>query len=182
MKSLVLNDEEVQGLLSGQKTHHCFPIQPQPTLAGEGDLYHWDKAKVGLFFLLPYWEAKGTSPLLPHAPYKLGDQFWVKEAWTEVPRVCYRADGRDSTECRCAYLASGWGTASTMPKWASRLTLTVRAVTVARVQALGDIAPHTIMGKDIEASWNKQHRKSPWATNPWVWVVQIDKQKGEIYR
>lgn len=82
------------------------------------------------FLMLP-----GNRDLLPYAP---GDRLYVREAcaigWCgENPsHVWYRADGEDK------HPEDKWHPSIHMPRWASRLTLTVTEVRVQRLQEISE--------------------------------------------
>lgn len=143
------------------------------------------------------------SPLtwvrLPYAP---GDRLWVREAWAKVGdeqddiHACpdmripayYRADMVDPERQR-------WRPSIHMPRWASRLTLTVTDVRVQRLQdiTLGDICAEGLArsiydfrpvqrGFDAwQALWDSLNAaRAPWAANPWVCALTFTVQRGKI--
>jgi hypothetical protein len=138
-------------------------------------------------------------------PYgQIGDRLWVKEnalpdfpkafsyydwTWAEVPEeyrspeyVLYRADGRHEDVKMHPSIF--------MPRWASRITLEIVNVRVERLQEISErdaylegiplvisnednyITPQSRY-KDLWESINA--KKYPWASNPWVWVVEFKK-------
>jgi hypothetical protein len=70
---------------------------------------------------------------------KPGDRLWVRETWQQ-PALCevqYRAT--DTTRIGHWHPACGpWRPSNQMPRWASRLTLTVTGVKVERLQAISE--------------------------------------------
>jgi hypothetical protein len=130
-----------------------------------------------------------------------GDRLWVREAHALLPRTAYRAsigtgtidqrehptDGYTAALFREGFDRSGsqrWRPSIHMPRWASRLTLTVTDVRVQRVQeiTLGDICAEGLArsiydftpvqrGLDAFAElWDSLNaaRGYSWDANPWV--------------
>lgn len=73
-----------------------------------------------------------------------------------------------------------------MPRWASRLTLEVVSVRVERLQEItpGDILAEAVIPKMLpyehaidewRRTWDiiNSKRGYPWASNPWVWVIEF---------
>lgn len=111
-----------------------------------------------------------------------GDRLWVKETHrgSLAEGYVYRAD---SPEVQ----ASQWKPSIFMPRWASRLTLTVTSV---RPERLRDISEKDAVAEGVQRSmrpglapiaassvffelWDSINGKRPgcaWADNPWVWV------------
>jgi len=123
------------------------------------------------------------------APFR-GCQGERKITW----RAVYRADGEATHP---EYGPIVWRPSIHMPRWASRLTLEVKAVRVERLQEiseadavaegiedLGDgvgkiereksVAYSTIHGLYVEL-WNSINAKRGygWEANPWVWVIEF---------
>lgn len=125
------------------------------------------------------WQAPATrTGWMAHIGYAPGDRLWVREAWrtltslngmtgTEIAKACTDA-GYTRPWSPLVYEADGQRTGSGMewgrekpgryrhgrfmPRWASRLTLTVAAVRVQRLQAIGEsdaIAEGIIVGKPM---------------------------------
>lgn len=73
------------------------------------------------------------------APYRIGDRLWARETW-QVPALCdpqYRAT--DTVRVGHWNPESGpWRSPIHMPRWASRLTLTVSEVRVQRLQEISE--------------------------------------------
>lgn len=131
----------------------------------------------------------------PHAP---GDRLWVKETFRQSPgSVCvhYRADLDEVS-------GGPWRSPLYMPRWASRLTLEVTAVRVERLQDIseddaiaegvdgyvngeGSVSRYRLLiepgywhphfyRQGFENAWDDINgKRAPWASNPWVWVVNF---------
>ena len=71
-----------------------------------------------------------------------------------------------------------WRSPRFMPRWASRISLDVRAI---RCEQLQDISPDDSLAEGVsgwtkgtafERLWDEINgKRAPWASNPWVWVV-----------
>jgi hypothetical protein len=125
----------------------------------------------------------GDQGALGRCPFGIvGDQLWVRETWAKAGEVGdeieYRADNHDPA-------AAKWRPSIFMPRWASRLTLEVVGV---RVERLQDISDADAMAEGIQHlyEWAAFPRRTfqnlwdsinaeraPWASNPWVWVVEF---------
>ena len=138
------------------------------------------------------------APML--CPYAPGDRLYVREAHKLIDRHCdYRADWPEENQ-----RFFNWRPSIHMPRWASRLTLTVTDVLVQRLQdisaadsiaegvecetcaAMGQSACH---GRGCFASidayrtlWNSLHGPAAWDANPWCVAVSFTVQHGNIDR
>lgn len=162
-KPIPFSGPMVRALLDGRKTQtrRVVKLRGHRTLSefGPSDTngYHWhfrDSEK--------RWHDYRHDDLLKRLPYQSGDRLWVREAWRTAdayddlpPRdlsgestVWYESDGK----------IQAWGWTETgqsgryrharfMPRWASRLTLTVTDV---RVQRLQDISEGDAIAEGIE--------------------------------
>lgn len=136
-------------------------------------------------------------------PYAHGDRLWVREAFrgdrgydTTPPRqwsrwpVHYEADGKRDTR-------EGMGADGRlrspihMPRWASRITLTVTDVRVQRLQEISgaDAVEEGVQEKGdyldmprmaFRALWNSLHGPDAWDANPWVVAVSFTVRHGNI--
>jgi hypothetical protein len=151
-------------------------------------------------------------PFLPYAP---GDRLWVREAWRTwisadelPPRHLIPHDGRplwyeaDPFELRTGLDVGRYRHARFMPRWASRLTLTVTHV---RVQRLQDISAADSIAEGVECPtceamnvsacnrrgcfasieayrnlWNSLYGPDAWSENPWVAAISFTVQRGNI--
>ena len=130
-------------------------------------------------------------------PYGVaGDRLWVRETFVPVEtddgvKVAYRASCIDdvftyagaSGATVCTRIAR-WKSPLFLPRAWSRLTL---EVTGSRLERLADISESDAILEGCSGSsgdargeyreiWNALNEKRhPWATNPWVWVVDFVK-------
>lgn len=133
------------------------------------------------------------EPRIGLLPYATGDLLWGREVWTLdgcADGCAYRADGEPP-----AHLAHvRWRSPVTMPKWASRWTLTVGEVRVCRVQdvtsamaiACGFFAHANSMTIDCDTRdprddfarrWDADHGPGSWAANPWCVSAAVETRK-----
>jgi len=187
----------VRALLDGRKTQTRRILKPQPRLMSDKGLSY-----IGI-------DGKGYSPRIC-----VGDRLYVREHWrtigsldTIAPRdlhrfapVLYNAD-----EERPVW-AGKHRQAMHMPRWASRLTLTVTDVRVERLQAIseedadaecfggnypGDVLPevfpgdreqygHLTMAQCYGRLWDHINGPGAWDANPWVVAYTFTVQRGNI--
>lgn len=135
--------------------------------------------------------------------YAVGDRLWVRETWTLSQFGCavYRADARDQRGDRWVSIQSGDPRHEVlsrpsihMPRWASRLTLTITDVRVQRLQdiseedAVAEGCDPYMAGEGIiapprhgdeyqyrpnyrlgfEVLWNSIYGRTAWNRHPWV--------------
>ena len=152
-----------------------------------------------------FTEADGSRGfVMPYAP---GDTLYGREAWAHVPRTAYAmSDGveqrLDATDPDMAAVykagwercAPRWRSPVTMPRWASRWTLTVGEVAVIRgwdvteaeaeeagflCEILGDqgrASSTTALGVFCD-QFNTDH-PGAWGRNPWCISASVETRKG----
>lgn len=133
-----------------------------------------------------------------HCPYgQPGDRLWVRETFrvegcgdpactncdlNGCEHAVYRAD----CDHECNHdKSTKWKPSIFMPRWASRITLEVKAVRVERLQEItekdalaegahpGGFASRRAV-PFFQQLWDTINgKKHPWASNPWVWVVSF---------
>ena len=138
----------------------------------------------------------GMKQIFRTCPYgQPGDRLWVRETFavppgsTEQAEAVYRAsfDPGDVT----------WTPSIHMPRWASRITLTITDV---RVQRLQDISEDEAVAEGIDEAippmndhgpanaprwrfarlWNSINGVGAWDTNPWVWAITFERLDGTL--
>ena len=224
-KPIIFSAPMVCGLLDGRKTQTRRVLKPWPGMqAGWLTMETLHSAPSGYLCEVngrlgvqmqhplagtqqPYGEVDAMSPLgwvrLPYAP---GDRLYVREAFcprlgypAAIAKPHYRADD-DKPEWRGL-----WKPSIHMPRWASRLTLTVTEV---RVQRLQEITGRDIISEGVRCEgchnvgtgnysacrdggcfagrndfrdlWNSMHGPDAWDANPWVVALTFTVQHGNI--
>tara|TARA_R100001086_G_scaffold223680_1_gene141486 strand:- start:20829 stop:21485 length:657 start_codon:yes stop_codon:yes gene_type:complete len=198
----------VRAILEGRKSQTRRVLKPQPTMAFCHAFRSDEWSKPGEYLVygdaVPFPSKWGRYTRLEdgtlgvdewNTPIRVGDRLWVREAWKSdviyndmPPRdmsgdevVIYQADGFEETWGWPNYSAPGRPRASMhMPRWASRLTLTVTDVRVQRLQEISEKdAKAEGYENEIYASWASswfrnlwddlnEVRGYGWDTNPWV--------------
>ena len=136
------------------------------------------------------WNDFSTPDLIARAPYPVGSEIWVRETWngTQGEGVAYRA-----TEPHMD--GEPWRPSIFMPRAASRITLTVTAV---RVQRLQDISKEDAKAEGIlddgaayldyissdyhfswavssyQSLWESINGPGSWDANPFVWAYTFE--------
>jgi len=203
-KPIIFSAPMVRALLESRKTMTRRVLWPQPV---EGAQFQGIDRDGKALFTVGCIYGKQS---LPYAP---GDRLWVREAcatWgcgpekPDVPYpVAYAADDPEWSAIKAdAREAGGWKIRSPihMPRWASRLTLTVTEV---RVQRLQDISEADAKAEGIGAFeyafavdkrrpqgarftdafadlWNSLHGPDAWDANQWVAALTFTVQRGNI--
>ena len=185
-KPIIFSTAMVQAILGGRKTQTrrviktddwpemCDPVQNTITPT-------------------EWWFTDGMAPLGPfRCPYgKPGDALWVRETWQECAecgRVNWRAGANDHGHAcqHCDEQLGKWRPSIFMPRWASRITLTVTGIRVERVQDISEADAQAegvsawIYVPEFKMLWDAINAKRghSWASNPWVWVVEFEVKNG----
>lgn len=191
-RPILMSGPMVRALLEGRKTQTRRIVKPQPHEdcgAIEVGRYHptvvdrhgdeQPGAEIfGAYSLDGDWGAK--------CPYGApGDRLWVREAWIEYDKTGYVVDptqGRFVYRADCApgtFASDGiwwkWKSSIHMPRWASRLTLTLTDVRVERVQDISEAeaeAEGFASRSDFLDTFYELNKKAP---NPmmlnWAWAL-----------
>mgnify|MGYP003442140420 CR=1 FL=1 len=209
-RPIIFSGPMVQALLAGRKSQTRRVLKPQPDFRGGVGDYH-DAEEWG-------WEDEdgyhvSVLDICPNG-FRVGDRLWVREAFigpyayevNEYPprdwgnkAIWFPADGPVPEK----HAGQFWHRARPsihMPRWASRLTLTVTDV---RVQRLQDISEADAVAEGCDAVlaltikrpngahpgnprecycdlWNSLHGPGAWDANPWVVAVTFTVQRGNI--
>lgn len=189
MTPILFNTEMVKAILDGRKTQTRRVVKDLPDDFPNGVGCDVVTRKVGDFWCIP------TSAGYKKSPYGgIGDTLWVRETFLIKPdgKPFYRADDIAANGWNNYGETITWKPSIFMPRWASRITLKVTAVRVERVQDISNDDAHAEgISKDrpngwISCSsyrdlfrqlWNSINAKRgySWESNPWVWVVEFEK-------
>lgn len=144
----------IRALLDGRKTQTRRVVIPQPSFEqfhewcgktlydGETRMWCWCDL---VLYDRDMWDIPNDGDrtiLSAHAPYRAGDELWVREAWATLHgnghRTVYRADGEEQRrgwDDRKPPPMT-WQSALSMPREHSRITLRVTSVRVEKVQEI----------------------------------------------
>lgn len=192
-RPIIFSGPMVQAILSGAKIQTRRVIKPQPPEGGG------IAANSGAW---AYIDCNGEILGRLRCPYEADMTLWVRETWrvngnkhdyARATRddVFYRADEPWNAD-------AGWRPSIFMPRWASRISLEITGV---RVERLGDIGASDAVAEGVELShyyceeptaerdgihrcnpvarfaelWDSINGKRgyPWASSPWVWVIEF---------
>jgi len=213
-RPIIFSAPMVRALLDGRKTQTRVILKPQP-----GGIEQRPLGFVGSPARFVFTEVHPGGANWTHyakIPYAPGDRLWVREncaTWGDHEAI-YRAD--DAVEYGLAVSDGKFGAkwkarpSIHMPRWASRLTLTVTGV---RVQRLQDISEADAVAEGIQRLigskgpnyftreisgkwsgsfnaptaaevysdlWNSLHGPGAWGANPWVVALTFDVVRGNI--
>lgn len=223
-KPILFSGPMVRALIAGTKTQTrrgiVMPKRRGHTEFGKSDTpgYDWQFRDKG-----PRWHDVEHDRLLELLQHKAGDRLWVKETWRPFSielspwdiEVLYHADGERRIVKDGEFGENDWTmpkaakrgnvTPLFMPRWASRLTLTVTDVRVERLQeiseadALAEGVKPWPLGADLEMPgfcsipadrvpaktlycylWEHINGPGSWEANPWVAAYTFTVQMGNI--
>ncbi len=205
-RPILFSGDMVNAILAGKKTMTRRVVKPQPTRVSYPGGTFADGSS-------GFVNENGRSIICPYG--KPGDILWVKETWANCQPIlntpgrngeigdgfaAYRADGYDTIQelkdhFRLNYgyeiVVNGdcWRPSIFMPRWASRISLTVTEVRVERLQDITEEDALRNGGWDYrKCPYHKAPEKSfwdsiygkvdySWQSNPWVWVVGFEKME-----
>lgn len=203
---IIFSGPMVRALLDGRKTQTrrlaWGKSRPMPKAMPRGNLK----------MSIPGFKVNGGtySPASPWQKVKPGDRLWVRENWRAEARFDFTPPNRIATSAPIYYEAGGGGEEAIpecagnqrpsihMPRWASRLTLSVEAVKVERLQDISERdaireglinkADHTFpiwtagegFGEHVEFPrdafrelWESLHGADSWTANPEVCALSF---------
>lgn len=196
-KPIIFSAPMIRALLDGRKTQTRRVLKPQPLA---------DMSLVGIYapkLTAVFGYEAPDSDLKVRLRFMPRDRVWVKEKYAIVPSTAYRmSEGvkqtvNPSDSDMAAVYAAGWERSKPswkspmfMPKWASRITLTVTDV---RVQRLYEISSADVRAEGVEWGiadyrdryhdlWDKLNAKKGygWDTLPWVAAYSFEVIKANI--
>lgn len=204
----------IRALMNGQKTQTRRILKTQPQLTSDGLI------ECGS----PLYSQRPDSIkrlIKNHVRFAVGDRLWVREAWrcngwaTDVAIITYKAHERCGYTEMTAQIpltnhmriepSGRWKPSIFMPRWISRITLTVTDVRIQRVQdiseedAIAEGVPldtsecdHPLhscyevgcLGKTNKAAfcntWCEINGLKSWDQNPWVTALTFTVEKRNI--
>lgn len=152
-KPIIFSAPMVRALLEGRKTQTRRVVRQPDVDAGQ----HWHRYPAGWFMI------DEDDAYLAKTPYQTGDRLYVREAHKLIDRCCdYRADWPEATQRMFR-----WRPSIHMPRWASRLTLTVTDVRVQRLQEISeaDAMAEGGVGENGEEPCGEGYRDAFWVNH-----------------
>ncbi len=226
-RPIIFSGPMVRALLDGRKTQTRRVLKPRPGMQAG-----WLKPEVlhaaptchlatyeghfGVQMQHPqagkHYKGIDIDPMSPltwvRLPYALGDRLYVRESIARqetdqgIGYQTFAADGRNVWPLTEWYHKRPSIPSIHMPRWASRLTLTVTDV---RVQRLQDISAADSIAEGVQCEtctamqqsachgagcfasaqafrdlWNSLHGPDAWAENPWVVALTFTVRHGNI--
>ena len=141
-KPILFNGEMVRALLSGRKTQTRRIIKPQPDGAWAVNIETGEHTCIKDATGKPWYNIGGINGL-PQCPYgQPGHKLWVRETWARWDKKRIDNKGRIRWMSHTEYRADGrglptvakWRPSIHMPRYESRISLTIEDVRVERVQ------------------------------------------------
>lgn len=198
-KPIIFSAPMARALLDGSKTQTRRILKPQPP---EGSTFFaYDIGDQGFFARFLDEDENGNADL-PFAKISAmkGDRLWVRENWTTGQHLDKTPPRDIPQEQSIGYPADPDGgpwlgrirPSIHMPRWASRLTLTVTDVRVERLQGIsrGDAmqegCPHPNMQDGpnpvdwFRGVWSDINGPDAWDQNPWVVAYTFTVKKRNI--
>lgn len=211
-RPIIFSADSVRSILAGRKTQTRRVIIPWPMAAFEpAEPGVWVRTESKSYFEGGMVADAYRQP----CPYgQPGDLLWVREPWrlkswsasAHYGEAEYRADGRvrevDGPWTFGKAFPAGrepeaWRSPLHLPRWASRLTLEVVEVRVARLRLITEAdaeaegveafslvigfggvrrrVPGETAREAFARAWDEINgKRAPWASNPWVWVLQFE--------
>lgn len=203
-KPILFSGPMVCALLAGTKTQTRRVLKPQPCIR-PGLVEPFDGGPT-------YWAVfDGDQEAgIVRVPYRVGDRLYVREAWKTSALYDTTAPSALRRDVPIYYLTNDrlipvarYRQAIHMPRWASRITLTVTDVRVERLQDISDAdafaegtptdAPIAGIEIDIDGDWwagaaRARYRQlwdqingpGSWEANPWVAAYTFTVARGNI--
>jgi len=157
-------------ILDGTKTMTRRVIKPQPIITGQfADYKNLTTLIENLFEFCPYGQ--------------IGQRLWVRETWANDPEtggkpLLYKADMTWEPESYFKQDGGKWRPSIFMPRWASRITLEITEVRVAKLNDMTENDAHA-EGVDNLVTfmllWDSLNAKRGygWTSNPFVWCISF---------
>lgn len=210
----------VRALLDGRKTQTRRIVKPQPAVHANG-AWAWEGRHGGFVGAMGTHVEEGFPQTAAHwMPIQPGDLLWVRETWQGLshgdfqPTKCSQCEVRYAATDPCADLSAEargypWRPSIFMPRWASRLTLTITDVRVERLQDISERGAqndctaegvfhcglkvpsyeewhgdgfHSSEKHMFRTLWNSINCPGSWEANPWVGAYTFTVHRENIDR
>lgn len=188
---ILFSGEMVKAILVGKKTQTRRVIELQPSGAmGIGECHYSPSGHA-------YSNEDGSCTCQPvKSPYgQPGDSLWVREThWIDwYPSGVLDNDGKPGcvyyqasnlTNVIAESIKGHWRPSIHMHRWASRINLGIVHIRAERLQDISErdtAAEGVDIGQEywyseFHKAWDSINSKRgyPWASNPWVWVIEFE--------
>lgn len=163
-RPIILSTEAVNGFLEGRKTQYRSPANDEIRYNTLSDITFYNEGIV---------DANNRYFGYPFGP--VFDRVWVRESFRSLG-VQYKSDGKKIITKENN--RGGWESPIHMPRWASRLSMDIRAVRLEMLQSITDLDAMA-EGCDLFSFpeyWNKKtnNKLNHWACNPLVFVTTFE--------
>lgn len=210
-KPILFSGPMVRALLAGTKTQTRRIVSKPPIQRPDG-LWDHNQYEAGI---VGADEASVGAWMADFQRIQLGDRLYVRETWQGLSFGDYLPTKSKTCDLRFAAtdtLASApkdvrgypWRPGIHMPRWASRITLTVTDVRVERLQDISDadalaegvkpwptewfeakgfcsVPSATVPGRTLYAAlWDQINGAGAWSANPWVVAYTFTVEHGNI--
>jgi hypothetical protein len=203
-KSIILSPREVRLILEGKKTQIRRPVKPQSLIKDVTNLIlpFYGGTHIADFAgkaAKDNPEQKLNKAKPKYQWGKPGDRLWGRERWWTLKRYDYLKPSELINARPSVYalkyfenyqdwpfeLAGKSRPSSHMMRWMSRITLEIKAVRIERLTTWMDdlgVADGYTGGANkptFSRIWDDHPAcgKFPYATNPWVWVIDFERVK-----
>jgi hypothetical protein len=187
MKGKIFNAQEVQSLISGNKTQfrEVIKLHLEPNGRDCDGLSVDEKGKLVWYDDDSGWYKDYDDV---KCPYQVGQKIFVKEVFCKsiFGKAIYKDEEKEIRGLGGREVVVKWKPAQHMKQEHSRLTLLIKEI---RVERLADISGEDAInegfnyGTNLELSqlrffenWNATHKKpeEKFKANPWVWVINFE--------
>lgn len=190
MKGILFKPEMIKAIVEGRKTVTRRLLNPQPFhVIGTKDIFRWEPSKLVSINMRDH-----ADLAIPYAKYHFMEFVYIKEAWSTYgyPEIPFYKD-----EPGIKVNGIAWHSPMFLPEKFARYFICIKSVRVERLQditgedasAEGVILPFRVHGdgdseyyEGIEKAyidyyaklWDSINKKTPWASNPWVWRYEFE--------
>ena len=203
-RPILFSGPMVRAILDGRKTQTRRVVNWQK-VAKQSGCTKGTLAYSDAFSSWAVFNGNGEAHLgLVDCPYgQSGDRLWVRETWCQWDWEDLGTEPQDPITLR--FRADGdipavkWRPSIFMFRWASRITLEITNVRVERLQDISDAdidaegcrhAFDAEYGEGWDTAnplyhwwkrWDKINgKKYPWSRNPWVWVIEFQREFPKV--
>lgn len=207
-RPIIFSAPMIRALLDGRKTMTRRIVKPQPVQNSAGLWVINYGPSVG-FSQIAADDVNEDFVLRRKMPCVAGDRLWVREKWAAHDAITIKRKTLGEMHYWADYPSplegdGRWRPSIHMPRWASRLTLTVTDLRVERLQDISEHdavaegltlvtapnghityqVPELLLGQTASRAyrllWETLHGPDAWEANPWVCAISFTVQRGNI--